>query len=156
MEEEPPAKVQVYVYDLSKGLAKLYSPMLLGFEIEAIYHTSVVVRGEEYYLDQGIKKLPVKQFHEKYGSPIEIIDIGETYIDDSIILEFINDLNNHEEMKYHAQNYDLFKNNCNHFTNTMLEFLCDKKLNDKILNLPEIVLKSPAGQMLQNMIQNNA
>ncbi|KAI5956158.1 hypothetical protein KGF54_000633 [Candida jiufengensis] len=154
--EDSPAKVQVYVYDLSKGLAKLYSPMLLGFEIEAIYHTSVVVRGQEYYLDQGIKKIPIKNHHYKYGQPIEILDIGETFIDDSIIEEFITDLNNHEELKYDAKNYDLFKNNCNHFTNTLIEFLCDEKLNEKILNLPEIVLASPAGLMLQQMIQNNA
>ena len=31
--------VQVYVYDLSQGLARVYSPMLLGILIDAIYHT---------------------------------------------------------------------------------------------------------------------
>lgn len=52
--EEVATPVQVYVYDLSRGLARNYSRMFLGTEIEAIYHTSVVVRGKEYYLDRGI------------------------------------------------------------------------------------------------------
>lgn len=53
MSEE--TNVQVYVYDLSHGMARVYSPMILGVSIDAIYHTSVVIRNKEYYLDQGIK-----------------------------------------------------------------------------------------------------
>ena len=156
-EEETGSPVQVYVYDLSRGLARVYSPMMLGFQIDAIYHTSVVVRGKEYYLDQGIKSHPVHQSaHFKYGIPIEKIDVGETFIDDEILNDFINDLNNHEEMKYHAQSYDLFTNNCNHFTNVLIEFLCDSQLDERILKLPEAVLASPAGQMLKQMIENQA
>ena len=41
--------VQLYVYDLSQGMAKIMGPMLLGTAIDAIYHTSVVVAGIEYF-----------------------------------------------------------------------------------------------------------
>ncbi|CAK9441522.1 uncharacterized protein LODBEIA_P53900 [Lodderomyces beijingensis] len=156
-EDDKGSPVQVYVYDLSRGLARVYSPMMLGFQIDAVYHTSVVVRGKEYYLDQGIRAIPVhSSHHSKYGQPLEIIDVGETFIDDEILQEFIADLNNHDELKYHAEKYDLFTNNCNHFTNTLIEFLCDSQLEERILKLPEAVLATPAGQMLRQMIQNQA
>ena len=117
--------VQVYVYDLSQGLARVYSPMLLGILIDAIYHTSVVIRNKEYYLDQGIK-VNSPPGHTKYGTPIEVLEIGTTGVDDELLNDFINELKNHDEMKYHAVNYNLFTNNCNHFTDVVIDFLCGK------------------------------
>lgn len=150
MSEEEESNVQVYVYDLSHGLARMYSPMVLGVSIDAIYHTSVVVRNKEYYLDQGIKVNVPGQ--TKYGTPIEILEIGKTYVNDEILTDFLNDLKNHEDMKYHAMSYDLFTNNCNHFTDVLIEFLCGKNLEERILKLPEAVLNTPNGQLLQQMI----
>lgn len=122
--------VQVYVYDLSQGLARVYSPMLLGILIDAIYHTSVVIRNKEYYLDQGIK-VNSPPGHTKYGTPIEVLEIGTTGVDDELLNDFINELKNHDEMKYHAINYNLFTNNCNHFTDVVIDFLCGKNLEDR-------------------------
>ncbi|EGW31170.1 uncharacterized protein SPAPADRAFT_63086 [Spathaspora passalidarum NRRL Y-27907] len=148
-EQEYPVKV--YVYDLSHGLASLYSPMILGKSIPAIYHTSVVIRNREYYLDQGIKSHSPPG-STRFGVPIEIIDMGTTSIDEDILQEFIEDLKNHEDMKYHAISYDLFRNNCNHFTDVMVEFLVGKNLEDRILKLPELVLSTGNGQLLQQII----
>ena len=146
--------VQVYVYDLSQGLARVYSPMLLGILIDAIYHTSVVIRNKEYYLDQGIK-VNSPPGHTKYGTPIEVLEIGTTGGDDELLNDFINELKNHDEMKYHAVNYNLFTNNCNHFTDVVIDFLCGKNLEDRILKLPDTVLNTPNGQLLQQMLGQN-
>ena len=146
--------VQVYVYDLSQGLARVYSPMLLGILIDAIYHTSVVIRNKEYYLDQGIK-VNSPPGHTKYGTPIEVLEIGTTGVDDELLNAFINELKNHDEMKYHAVNYNLFTNNCNHFTDVVIDFLCGKNLEDRILKLPDTVLNTPNGQLLQQMLGQN-
>ncbi len=146
--------VQVYVYDLSQGLARVYSPMLLGILIDAIYHTSVVIRNKEYYLDQGIK-VNSPPGHTKYGTPIEVLEIGTTGVDDELLNDFINELKNHDEMKYHAVNYNLFTNNCNHFTDVVIDFLCGKNLEDRILKLPDTVLNTPNGQLLQQMLGQN-
>ncbi|AOW29949.1 hypothetical protein MG5_04485 [Candida albicans P57072] len=146
--------VQVYVYDLSQGLARVYSPMLLGISIDAIYHTSVVIRNKEYYLDQGIK-VNSPPGHTKYGTPIEVLEIGTTGVDDELLNDFINELKNHDEMKYHAVNYNLFTNNCNHFTDVVIDFLCGKNLEDRILKLPDTVLNTPNGQLLQQMLGQN-
>ena len=146
--------VQVYVYDLSQGLARVYSPMLLGILIDAIYHTSVVIRNKEYYLDQGIK-VNSPPGHTKYGTPIEVLEIGTTGVDDELLNDFINELKNHDEMKYHAVNYNLFTNNCNHFTDVVIDFLCGKNLEDRILKLPDTVLNTPNGQLLQQLLGKN-
>ncbi|KAG8202890.1 hypothetical protein GWM34_02522, partial [Candida africana] len=146
--------VQVYVYDLSQGLARVYSPMLLSILIDAIYHTSVVIRNKEYYLDQGIK-VNSPPGYTKYGTPIEVLEIGTTGVDDELLNDFINELKNHDEMKYHAVNYNLFTNNCNHFTDVVIDFLCGKNLEDRILKLPDTVLNTPNGQLLQQMLGQN-
>lgn len=53
--------VQLYIYDLTKGMASMMSQMLLGRHIEGFWHTAVVVYGREYfYGGQGIQScLPV-------------------------------------------------------------------------------------------------
>jgi hypothetical protein len=41
-------EVELYVYDLSNGLARTMSAALLGTHIDAVYHTSIVFKGIEY------------------------------------------------------------------------------------------------------------
>lgn len=48
------SKVQLYVYDLSNGVARQLSQQLTGRLIEGIWHTSVVVFGKEVFYGQGI------------------------------------------------------------------------------------------------------
>lgn len=143
--------VKVAVYDLSHGLAAIYSPMILNTKLDAIYHTSVLVYGKEYYIDQGIKvcDAPGKT---KYGTPIEVNEVGVTQISPEIFGDFLDELENHKDGKYSASAYDLFDNNCNHFTDVLLEFLVGKNLDDRILSLPQRVLSSPNGQLLKQML----
>ena len=41
-------EVQLYLYDLSRGLARSMSATFLGTQLDAIYHTSIVLQGVEY------------------------------------------------------------------------------------------------------------
>ena len=43
----PQWKVEVWLYDLSQGMARAMSMAFLGKQIDAIYHTGVVVYGWE-------------------------------------------------------------------------------------------------------------
>ncbi|CAK7896119.1 hypothetical protein CAAN1_12S01596 [[Candida] anglica] len=147
-EEEQGFPVKVYVYDISRGMAAMYAPMILGINLEAIYHTSVVIYGKEYYIDQGIKCATPGT--TKYGVPIEVLDLGETYVTEDIFDEFMNELK--DEFKYSAIAYDLFDNNCNHFTDKVVEFSSGKNLEDRILKLPQQVLNTPNGQYLRQML----
>lgn len=48
--------VQLYIYDLTSGMAAMMSQMLVGRHIEGIWHTAVVIYGREYfYGGQGIQ-----------------------------------------------------------------------------------------------------
>jgi desumoylating isopeptidase 1 len=47
-------KVKINLYDLSGGMAKVFSPMFLGKEIQGIWHTGIIVYGIEYYFGGGI------------------------------------------------------------------------------------------------------
>lgn len=149
-DEEPSFKAKVYVYDLSHGLAAIYAPLILGINIDAIYHTSVVVYDKEHYINQGISTSTPGT--TKYGTPIEILDMGETFVTPDIFEDFLDELRNHEDLKYNSVKYDLFDNNCNHFTDVLLDFLVGKNLEDRILKLPQQVLNSPNGHILRQMI----
>ena len=46
--------VQIWVYDLSRGMAAQLSLPLLGRRLDGIWHTSVVVYGREYFYGQGV------------------------------------------------------------------------------------------------------
>lgn len=141
--------VQVYVYDLSHGLARVYAPMMLGIDLDAIYHTSVVVYGREYYIDQGVKVAQVPGT-TKYGTPCEVIDMGTTEVPEELFDDYLEE--HRGAGKYHPTTYDLFDNNCNHFTDDSLQFLVGEPLVERILTLPQRVLSTPAGQSLRAML----
>ncbi|KAF7957500.1 hypothetical protein EAE96_003077 [Botrytis aclada] len=135
--------VQLYVYDLSKGLARNLSGALLGVQIDAIYHTSIVFEGIEYTYDGGIKTVKPGETH--LGKPLQIIELGKTDLPMDVILEYLNSL---KEI-YTFEAYDLWKHNCNNFSNDFATFLVGQGIPEHITNLPETVLNTPFGRMIQ-------
>lgn len=88
-----PFPVQIYVYDLTQGLARMLSQNLLGTRIDGVWvfvfgrfcfilflkkHTSVVVYGSEYFYGQGIMEEAPGTTH--HGSPLEKLEIGSTEV----------------------------------------------------------------------------
>ena len=139
-------EVLLYVYDLSRGLARQMSMQFLGIQIDAIYHTSIVLGRDEYFYGAGIQVCTAGQSH--HGSPMQIIKLGETSLPYQIIKDHIACLQD----LYSAQSYDLFDNNCNNFTQDLSEFLVGKGIPEHIQNLPRQVLNTPFGQMLRPQI----
>ena len=68
------AAVTLYVYDITSGMAKSMSMMMIGQQIDAIYHTSLVVFGKEYYFGAGICADPPKS--TPFGKPIQEVPLG--------------------------------------------------------------------------------
>jgi thiol-disulfide isomerase/thioredoxin len=138
--------VKLNLYDLSQGMAKQFSQGMLGKLIEGIWHTGIVVYGREYFFGGGIcDDTPGKT---PYGIPIKTIDLGSTELPKDMFLDFLREIN----PKFAPEKYDLFKNNCNNFTDECAQFLVGEKIPTYITGLPEEVLKTPLGKMLQPSI----
>ncbi|KAF1970977.1 DUF862-domain-containing protein [Bimuria novae-zelandiae CBS 107.79] len=138
--------VQLYVYDLSQGLARSMSRQFLGIHIDAVYHTSIVLQGIEYYFGQGVQTCRAGATH--HGKPMEIINLGRTELPIEVALEYLESL----MTVYTAESYDLFTHNCNNFSNDFAMFLVGKGIPEHITNLPETVLNTPMGSMLRAQI----
>ncbi|KAG1144086.1 hypothetical protein G6F37_008694 [Rhizopus arrhizus] len=140
--------VKLYVYDLSQGLAKSMSLALTGKQIDGIWHTSVVVYGQEIYYGQGI--MTVLPGTTQHGSPLQMIDIGETFLPQDVVIEYIDSLRS----VYTAEKYHLLDFNCNTFSNDLCQFLCGKDIPAHITGLPTDFINTPFGQSILPMIEN--
>ncbi|KAI0849077.1 P-loop containing nucleoside triphosphate hydrolase protein [Daldinia vernicosa] len=135
--------VHLLVYDLSNGLAKQLSLGLLGFQLDAVYHTSIELDNKEYVYDSGINVIRPGTSH--LGQPLERIHLGKTDLPMEVILEYLDSLKH----IYTPEAYDLFRHNCNNFSNDFAMFLLGKGIPSHIANMPHAVLDSPFGRMLQ-------
>ncbi|KAF2138771.1 uncharacterized protein K452DRAFT_276532 [Aplosporella prunicola CBS 121167] len=138
--------VQLYVYDLSQGLARQLSQAFLGIQIDAVYHTSVVFGGIEYFFGAGVQTCYPGTTH--HGRPMEVVPLGKTSLDMDVISEYLDSL----KQIYTAESYDLFAHNCNNFSNDFAMFLVGKGIPEHITSLPQTVLNTPFGQMLKPQI----
>ncbi|KAA8633553.1 hypothetical protein SMACR_02572 [Sordaria macrospora] len=138
--------VHLLVYDLSRGMAKQMSAGLLGFQLDAVYHTSIQLNGREYVYDGNIVSIIPGSSH--LGRPLEEIYLGKTELPMEVIEEYLDSL---REI-YTMQTYDLWTHNCNNFSNDLATFLLGKGIPDYIINMPQTVLSSPMGQMLMPML----
>lgn len=101
--------VQLYVYDLSGGLARNISATLLGIQIDAIYHTGLVFGNIEYTYDGGIKTIQAGSTH--LGQPLQIVELGKTNLPMEVIMDYLESL---REI-YTADAYDIWTHNVNYF-----------------------------------------
>lgn len=63
---------------------------LTGTQIDAIYHTSIVVNGVEYYYGQGIQTAAPGSTH--HGQPMERVHLGKTELPNEVIEEWLGSL----------------------------------------------------------------
>jgi len=140
-------KVTLYLYDLTRGLAKIFSKQLAGKQFDGIWHTSIVVYGTEYYYASGVQSdVPGTTQH---GQPVQTFDMGETFIPKEMFLEFLNEIS----PRYSATTYDLFENNCNSFSQEVCQFLTGNNIPEFITNLPREALNTPFGPLVKQFSQ---
>ncbi|GAB7354153.1 hypothetical protein MBLNU459_g4711t1 [Dothideomycetes sp. NU459] len=136
-------EVQLFVYDLTRGMARLMSRGLLGIQLDAVYHTSLVFGGVEYFFGAGVQTCYPGSTH--HGQPMEIVKMGTTELPLEDILAYLESLKD----VYSHESYDLFTHNCNNFTNDFAMFLVGKGIPAHITSLPETVLATPLGPMIK-------
>ena len=91
--------------------AKIFSLLLTP-----IYHSSVVVFGQEYSFGED------GQSWSKPGTPCEIHNAGNTFVTEKQIQKYLSSL----ESEFCASKYDVRDNNCNVFTATVCDYLCEE------------------------------
>lgn len=143
---EPAHPVELYVYDLSGGMARAMSMMLLGKQIDAVYHTSIVVHQRELYYGQGINQ--ARPLTTPFGHPMEVVRLGETELDEELLDSLLLDL----AQRYTAAAYSLFTHNCNTFSDELARVLVGCGIPAHITSLPAEVLATPFGAMIAPML----
>lgn len=134
--------VHLLVYDLSKGLARQMSMQFLGFQLDAVYHTSIELDGLEWVYDGNVVAITPGSSH--LGQPLQRLHLGKTELPMDVIQQYIESL----KEVYTVQAYNLWKHNCNNFSNDLAMFLLGTGIPDHILHMPDAVLDSPFGRML--------
>lgn len=140
--------VMLYVYDLSRGLARQFSAQFLGKHFDGIWHTAIVVFGKEYFYGGGI--MVSEPMQTPFGTPVKEIDLGTTSIPQALFEEFLQGLSH----RYLPENYHVLDNNCNNFTDECSQFLTGSPIPKEIRDLPAEFASTPLGAMLRPMIDN--
>ncbi|RNA05660.1 desumoylating isopeptidase 1-like, partial [Brachionus plicatilis] len=146
------SELYLYVYDLSKGMAKQFSAMFLGKHFDGVWHTGIVAYDKEWYFgNDGISCcLPKATI---LGEPNEIIHLGKTEVAENDFFDIINQM---RETTYKIGTYNLLEHNCNNFSNDLSMFLIGKPIPQHIIDLPREVLSSPLGAMLRPLLEQAA
>jgi len=120
-------EVRLHLYDLSRGQGPSLK-MILGKDLERIWHTGVVAFDKEYYFSNDtLLDLPGRT---GFGEPTEIITLGETlWSQDELHNFIITDL----KPLFHRATYDVINNNCNHFSDRLSMYLLGKHIPEDIL-----------------------
>ncbi|XP_044759727.1 uncharacterized protein LOC123317322 isoform X2 [Coccinella septempunctata] len=148
-------KVELYIYDLSMGMAKTLAQMFIGRPLEGIWHTSIVVFGREYLFNSnGVENCIPASTH--LGKPLRVEVLGYTEVPYQVFLEYLNSIS---ESTYTGSTYNLFTHNCNNFSEEIAQFLVGKSIPQYILDLPKEVLNSnlsPPLLALLNQLEKGA
>jgi len=159
------APVELLLYDISDGLSKRVSWALLGREFEAIYHSSVLVFGFEYWYGGRVFKTrppctrcfgnplaesaaaPLQQ--SSYMPELMSVHLGYTL---ATADEFKNFLGKNLAKKYRRDNYDVLTHNCNGFSNEVVGYLTGSMIPEEVLNLPELVMATTTAKFLRPLL----
>ncbi|KAK2189925.1 hypothetical protein NP493_93g01037 [Ridgeia piscesae] len=142
--------VKVYIYDISKGLAKSISLPLLGKQIEGIWHTAVVIYDQEFfYGGSGIESCAPG--HTVLGHPDTVIELGVTEVPCDIFMDHLKELS---KTRFRCHDYNLMSHNCNTFTNDVAVFLTGRNIPRYVTDLPQDILNSPFGAMMKPFLDS--
>ncbi|XP_051968509.1 desumoylating isopeptidase 1b [Xyrauchen texanus] len=150
MADDSSYNVKLYIYDISKGLARQLSPLMLGRQLEGIWHTSIVAYGEEFFFG-GVGISSCHPGGTLLGMPDSIVDLGNTEVPRDLFLEYLSSLS---ESTYRPDKYHLFEHNCNNFSCEVAQFITGAKIPSYITDLPSEVLATPFGQAIRPFLDS--
>lgn len=142
--------VQLYRYDLSQGMARAMSMMLIGEQLDGIWHTAIVAYGKEFYYNGGVGiDIVATPGGTTFGTPQLTELLGTTT---KTLEEFLSWVSQQRRVRFGPNNYNLLANNCNHFTQEACQFLLGCDIPEDIRDMIPRVMRTPLGQMISPMM----
>ncbi|KAF3853237.1 hypothetical protein F7725_013925 [Dissostichus mawsoni] len=154
MDQTESYPVKLYIYDMSRGMARQLSPLMLGRQLDGIWHTAIVIHGKEFFfVGEGINNCP---------PPGSVVDLGSTEVSAELFMDYLMSL---AVSTYGRDKYNLFEHNCNTFSDEVAQFLTGKNIPSYITDLPSEVLSTvtvrsavflfrPFGQILRPLLDS--
>merc|ERR1712212_1397588 len=116
---------------------------------------AIVVYGKEYYYGGGISGSGVTELEQpgttQLGNPMKRIKLGKTEIDQETFECWIAEMGSSQ---YRANQYELFKHNCNNFSEDVAQFLVNRSIPVEITSMPDAVLNTPFGKLIEAQLSN--
>mmetsp|Transcript_35465 Transcript_35465/g.81134 ORF Transcript_35465/g.81134 Transcript_35465/m.81134 type:complete len:529 (+) Transcript_35465:144-1730(+) len=153
--------VELLLYDLSEGLAEQYGGVLLGEHIPAVYHTSVLVHGKEYFYGRCVYQNSSPPLIGQFGSALtkfaeplrvstyvpglDVYPLGHTFASEQIVKGIASNLS---AGCYASGRYHPLTNNCNHFAHEFAQHLTGLGIPMAVRKQTEMFLRSNAIQAL--------
>ena len=135
--------VFVYVYDLTKGLSDVLSPILFGSRIKRIYHTSIVVFDTEYfYTSRGI--VTCRPGTSVLEAPDSKIAYGHFFLNRIDIADWLAQA---KTSTFSSEKYSLLEHNCNTFSELFLYRLIGASLPEAIKYQVAEISNTPLGNI---------
>ncbi|CAB3239022.1 unnamed protein product [Arctia plantaginis] len=152
MASEQGTVVELYIYDLTNGLASVLSPSILGRQIEGVWHTAIVAYQREFFYGGG-GITSCSPGSTQLGQPLRIERLGETFVPFQLFVEYLQAL---ATTTYAPAAYNLLEHNCNHFSDEVAQFLCGARVPKHIVAQPDELLAPHARSALQSLLDNLA
>jgi Ca2+-binding EF-hand superfamily protein len=156
--------VEMLVYDVSDGMSTRLTPFMLGGSVEAIYHTSVLVYGSEWWYGGRLFR-SIPPCSSCFGPPLRssvmnlrpseyypnllVVPLGYTL---ATLEEFQAFLSQRLRGKYTRENYDVILRNCNSFTDEAVRFLTGTGVPEQVLRLQEFCKASHLIRLLRPVL----
>lgn len=143
--------MSLYRYDLTQGMARSLGPMLIGRPLEGIWHTSIVVFGKEYYFDGGVGIVgDPNPGRTRFGAPYRTEVLGQTTKREE---EFFAWTQQQRRSGFGPNDYRIFDNNCNSFSDAACMYLLGRHISQDVLDMIPTLLSTRMGQMLRPMLE---
>lgn len=141
--------VELFVYDLSKGVFEENSEMLIGAPVSGVYHSSICVFGLEIFFEGGINF--GRAGSTRFGSTIFRVPLGITTRTLQELFTWIAEM---ERTVFQIHQYDVVNYNCHNFTQAACRFLVSEAANvpDFLFRTSEVAFDTPCGRMFSEFI----
>ena len=94
-----------------------------------MWHTAIVVYGKEYFFGGGGIEW-CRPGGTMMGNPGQVEDLGETEITEDLFQDY---LRTQAQDRFRGDRYDLFRHNCNNFSNETAQFLVGRGIPQHII-----------------------